>query len=220
MRGKVGRSGLETGNIRITPAYAGKRKSRWYVRTAKIGSPPPMRGKEFLFSANNIPRRITPAYAGKSMRRLWRRCVLQDHPRLCGEKFTDSPLALAGKGSPPPMRGKVSRSSTNSDFIVSGSPPPMRGKVPDPAHHVTDTGITPAYAGKSGADRAADTADQDHPRLCGEKAGGIRGTAAPAGSPPPMRGKVSSVRNTLIRSGITPAYAGKRVLRHAQDDAL
>ena len=51
--------------------------------------------------------RITPAYAGKSF------CVeiearwIQDHPRLCGEKFTHLRAFFHFVGSPPPMRGKV-----------------------------------------------------------------------------------------------------------------
>ncbi len=53
----------------------------------------------------------------------------------------------------------------------------------------TEMGITPAYAGKRGGQRALRFLPQDHPRVCGEKPLGL----APAGWP----------------SGITPAYAGK-----------
>ena len=72
--------------LRITPAYAGKRvalhlhigfrrdhprlcgeKPDWdgLDKTAQ-GSPPPMRGKEFLWIMPTPVFRITPAYAGKS----------------------------------------------------------------------------------------------------------------------------------------------------------
>ena len=106
MRGKVGGDGLETGNVRITPAYAGKSEfppaftkvSRDHPRlcgekpsmnkfpSTEIGSPPPMRGKELPAYATSNYYRITPAYAGKSAHRnlFFRFC--QDHPRLCGEK--------------------------------------------------------------------------------------------------------------------------------------
>ena len=70
----------------ITPAYAGKsiRLSSYglkdwdhprlcgekdvneSIRTAKAGSPPPMRGKAQSDIANNSTKGITPAYAGKS----------------------------------------------------------------------------------------------------------------------------------------------------------
>ena len=85
-----------------------------------------MRGKVSFTLAADIRRRITPAYAGKSRLRPKVERDHGDHPRLCGEKFTDSPLALAGQGSPPPMRGKVTVQ-----------------------RHAVDHGrITPAYAGK------------------------------------------------------------------------
>ena len=71
---------------RITPAYAGtsqnlasSRKYAWdHPRlcgeklalagkfTGKVGSPPPMRGKDITVNMIHIRLRITPAYAGKS----------------------------------------------------------------------------------------------------------------------------------------------------------
>ena len=86
----------------------------------------------------------------------------------------------------------------------------MRGKDHRTAAGEAGLGITPAYAGKSGADRAADTADQDHPRLCGEKKNVPEDVRSGTGSPPPMRGKVASVLQHVKFIGITPAYAGKR----------
>ena len=55
--------------------------------------------------------------------------------------------------------------------------------------------------------------EQDHPRLCGEKANDTATKAAGTGSPPPMRGKDRVKQYTADRVGITPAYAGKRVPR-------
>ena len=86
-----------------------------------------MRGKVTAGSplVNDIG--ITPAYAGK------RRCgqhsglSLQDHPRLCGEKFTTAWFS----------------------YVTSGSPPPMRGKATNPTGALNTDRITPAYAGKS-----------------------------------------------------------------------
>ena len=86
MRGKVFFFDPEHLRIGITPAYAGKRvalhlhigfrrdhprlcgeKPDWdgLDKTAQ-GSPPPMRGKEFLWIMPTPVFRITPAYAGKS----------------------------------------------------------------------------------------------------------------------------------------------------------
>ena len=54
-------------------------------------------------------------------------------------------------------------------------------------------------------------AAEDHPRVCGEKVCGIWLKCASLGSPPRMRGKGAGKDNGSKRSGITPAYAGKRV---------
>ena len=86
-----------------------------------------MRGKGryvFLLAA---PMRITPAYAGKSQAGSLSHKRIEDHPRLCGEKRYHMQKYNAGKGSPPPMRGK----EYYTEFIL------MKNR------------ITPAYAGKS-----------------------------------------------------------------------
>ena len=114
---------------------------------------------------------------------------MQDHPRLCGEKLT----VCTKSGSSP------------------GSPPPMRGKGFGGWLKQARQGITPAYAGKSCVLYEDAKTCEDHPRLCGEKSVWHDDTHSVPGSPPPMRGKV--LRGSMIRrmSGITPAYAGKRI---------
>ncbi len=90
---------------------------------------------------------ITPAYAGKRGGQRALRFLPQDHPRVCGEK----------------------QSSNSHQFICNGSPPRMRGKVRYEVREHVQAGITPAYAGKSGATTSAQTTPPDHPRVCGEK---------------------------------------------------
>ena len=51
--------------------------------------------------------RITPACAGKSVRALPARREKEDHPRVCGEKFTAYAKRSTRQGSPPRVRGKV-----------------------------------------------------------------------------------------------------------------
>ena len=109
MRGKGFCTGVVQSWCRITPAYAGK---RFYLRVTKYRwkDHPRLCGeKQVAIDNKTFAIRITPAYAGKS--------------------FTDPPLALAGQGSPPPMRGKV-------DFAYG---------------RIEGGRITPAYAGKSDA---------------------------------------------------------------------
>ena len=146
MRGKVLTPSRGEFPPRITPAYAGKRKTtgkvkfktedhprlcgekriECYTEPTTWGSPPPMRGKAPLVLSVIIIHRITPAYAGKRYMVDLGDSRFQDHPRLCGEKTPTKHFIRLTIGSPPPMRGKVSIQSVRS----------------------TDHGITPAYAGK------------------------------------------------------------------------
>ena len=127
MRGKGQDFRFAFNTSRITPAYAGKSFAKqkkscngWdhprlcgekrltpADRSAKQGSPPPMRGKavDLMIGLRSVG--ITPAYAGKSLRSCHEGGKSPDHPRLCGEKSTPSATAAARRGSPPPMRGKV-----------------------------------------------------------------------------------------------------------------
>ena len=167
MRGKVKEWDTENQVLGITPAYAGKRhRSAVRVRpwwdhprlcgeksTAlvagilSVGSPPPMRGKEFASYVNIFASGITPAYAGKRPFSTALTAFSRDHPRLCGEKYPPLELLCSGQGSPPPMRGKVTNITVARCY----------------------TRITPAYAGKRKAFRSRFSFSWDHPRLCGEK---------------------------------------------------
>ena len=150
-----------------------------------------MRGKVIQFQRFQKCSGITPAYAGKSKSSYSNLKRSRDHPRLCGEK---GDLKLSNgciNGSPPPMRGKVIISTSNS----------FRHR------------ITPAYAGKSFFADFRSNLSWDHPRLCGEKFASYGTSIAPTGSPPPMRGKVFFQPLAKSLGGITPAYAGKSQIR-------
>ena len=171
MRGKAPAGCCPACTGRITPAYAGKRRTggavqrdRWDhprlcgekanlfgVTTDYLGSPPPMRGKGSIESIIERRIRITPAYAGKSCSNRRTGGGIWDHPRLCGEKAKETKEFSGELGSPPPMRGKVLRCEW------------------------------------------ACPRKRDHPRLCGEKRGTGRLKLNHEGSPPPMRGKATVI---------------------------
>ena len=88
-----------------------------------------MRGKAVCPCFFQLGEGITPAYAGKSRQGSALPAGNRDHPRLCGEKAVVYRFMYFRIGSPPPMRGKVNRTS----------------EKPVPAR------ITPAYAGKRGS---------------------------------------------------------------------
>ena len=187
-----------------------------------------MRGKAFHTKNSLLLIRITPAYAGKSTWIYSTQPNPQDHPRLCGEKASISNLNFPLKGSPPPMRGKVYRrisadpihqdhprlcgekaNPPAATIFRTGSPPPMRGKGYSSDRQTEQSRITPAYAGKSIQDTVRHGSNEDHPRLCGEKAFPEVQLTQISGSPPPMRGKAFTTIIPISDFGITPAYAGK-----------
>ena len=86
-----------------------------------------MRGKVQCVVVGDPYVRITPAYAGKRPFAVNKTPAGGDHPRLCGEKFSESLQTL----------------------VMIGSPPPMRGKACDKRKFRRGIRITPAYAGKS-----------------------------------------------------------------------
>ena len=127
-----------------------------------------MRGKDQAVKKSTERTRITPAYAGKRNRRERKLAMLEDHPRLCGEKSFSLPSTSGQIGSPPPMRGKGNENEKlqyvkqdhprlcgekcpriNTGIPMLGSPPPMRGKVRMHEGKLAMDRITPAYAGKS-----------------------------------------------------------------------
>ena len=171
----------------VSPAYAGKSRTRrcWTKTTA--GSPPRMRGKGFGVVRRNGRPRITPAYAGKRQRPRRFPQGDRDHPRVCGEKSIRILRMWERTGSPPRMRGKE-RPAVDINIVVR---------------------ITPAYAGKSFFFSCSRRPCWDHPRVCGEKLTAARTTVENIGSPPRMRGKALSTPKKNTVSRITPAYAGK-----------
>ena len=154
--------------------------------------------------------------------------MCRDHPRVGGEKGSLLVSMYHPGGSPPRGRGKVPRwgytlyrhrdhprvggeklEKLVKGALLIGSPPRRRGK------EVADEGIggiiriTPAWAGKSQGHRADRGAEQDHPRMGGEKTMYFEDKYFCRGSPPRRRGKEGAqlAEKTGIR--ITPAWAGK-----------
>ena len=134
--------------------------------------------------------RITPAYAGKRWQTQRACSHAWDHPRVCGEKY-------------PVM---------DDAFIDMGSPPRVRGKAHSLPCIAPLAGITPACAGKRHCPRSRPGRIRDSPRACGEKGCCRFSSLNHSGSPPRMRGKAADHPSAGISVGITPAYAGKRVL--------
>ena len=211
MRGKVFERPGGFVEIRITPAYAGKRsksmtlrslrgdhprvcgekRSRRHHLVAEQGSPPRMRGKVLFRSFIVQPFGITPAYAGKRSAASRPAAAARDHPRVCGEK----------------------QALLCTWMFLQGSPPHVRGKAQDLTDRQPVCWITPACAGKRRCKAAFCAWFWDHPRMCGEKASHSATLFGVGGSPPHVRGKVGRTLYLVAGERITPAYAGKSFLQ-------
>ena len=111
----------------------------------------------------------------------------QDHPRVCGEKYSFAHFFSPSLGSPPRVRGKAL-------FLRSQFPKPR---------------ITPACAGKRFLPPVRLPARRDHPRVCGEKLSCSSICSFRVGSPPRVRGKANQFLVSYHPKRITPACAGK-----------
>ena len=89
----------------------------------------------------------------------------------------------------------------------------MRGKERQRLCTYIVARITPAYAGKRQAGKAAGLASRDHPCVCGEKFETVPCLVLDDGSPLRMRGKETCYSLVQSTMRITPAYAGKRYTR-------
>ena len=209
-RGKVSSVSMCTRSPGITPAWAGKRsccasRSRSLKDHPRVGgekltslpkiqpalgSPPRGRGKGPTGQRPLLETRITPAWAGKRQHRAPKRVKRKDHPRVGGEKC--------------PLVSWL--------YLVGGSPPRGRGKVYPSLLRKSFPGITPAWAGKRCYAGLIFTVSRDHPRVGGEKRCCCTGTVYRWGSPPRGRGKEQQTYVAESVQGITPAWAGKRII--------
>ena len=169
----------------------GEKSWHCLAHSARLGSPPHVRGKVPAWLSKRYARRITPACAGKRASAPNTRPLSRDHPRMCGEKCCVSNVFIPEKGSPPHVRGK--------EYLGGGR------------YHVNR--ITPACAGKSLGFLCCLARFWDHPRMCGEKHLFIIPWYLCLGSPPHVRGKAVLCGFPPRDVGITPACAGKRLKR-------
>ena len=98
--------------------------------------------------------------------------------------------------------------------VGAGSPPRGRGKEIHFRETVSCHGITPAWAGKSKYTLGTVESAWDHPRVGGEKVTTGMTLIGNGGSPPRGRGKGGISGDCFFLPRITPAWAGKRLIKH------
>ena len=169
------------------PRVCGENQPLAYKLADAQGSPPRVRGKRNYQTLIDSESGITPACAGKTSPTASLSKTTRDHPRVCGENSQQNSSRLCWPGSPPRVRGKHDRWRWISRFC----------------------GITPACAGKTLLFPLPSVPCRDHPRVCGENPAERLPQRSAAGSPPRVRGKLTAFSLAPVRTGITPACAGK-----------
>ena len=168
MRGKVQYGRTARRPVRITPAYAGKRKilggenggnqdhprlcgektENRQTPAAQTGSPPPMRGKAATRQQRKVKKiGSPPPMRGKGKYKSLGTMGYGITPAYAGKRIKYRSLSYCTRDHPRLCGEK--RMYTLLDLLPWGSPPPMRGKDHAGKHVALDIGITPAYAGKS-----------------------------------------------------------------------
>ena len=89
-----------------------------------------------------------------------------------------------------------------------GSSPHVRGALLNQSGRDIHVGIIPACAGSTCGHGLRDSAQRDHPRMCGEHSYVCQILAVSLGSSPHVRGALSELVHCLRGFGIIPACAG------------
>ena len=133
-------------HIRDHPRVCGE---HWYrnVHVATFpGSSPRVRGTPRVVLCRRRGAGIIPACAGNTSSCRPLRASRRDHPRVCGEHSTLSPLWAAKSGSSPRVRGTLLAVTVFAVVL----------------------GIIPACAGNTPVPVDSSCNRRDHPRVCGE----------------------------------------------------
>ena len=174
---------------------------------------PRMRGEERgNRPSDEDPEGITPACAGKSSPAPRRPRPLGNHPRMRGEEWAGWIVGVFVFGITSACAGKRVLQK-GAVAMIAESPPHARGRAPDFAWRISELGITPACAGKRCTRSRIPPAAWNHPRVRGEENVRVQTEILRAESPPRARGRVAGAEWAAHVRGITPACAGKRVMK-------
>ena len=154
------------------------------------GSSPRVRGTLALHDLALALSGIIPACAGDTGRPARRCTPWRDHPRVCGEHY-------ATNGVP---------------YCAMGSSPRMRGTPVGLVDEVMPAGIIPACAGSTTRRPRQVRAPWDHPRVCGEHWSTCSAVCALAGSPPRVRGTLSTSAPRLTLRWDHPRVCGEHLI--------
>ena len=98
------------------PRMCGEKRNTLMFLSSGMGSPPHVRGKDHLMDDIGHVGGITPACAGKRPPRVHLVPRPWDHPRMCGEKQSQSQTTAQKQGITPACAGKRGRNKSGQPF--------------------------------------------------------------------------------------------------------
>ena len=172
--------------LRDHPRMCGEHRVGVHFAFESAGSSPHVQGTQLADGRAFLDDGIIPACAGNTHASRISVPSSWDHPRMCGEHWSETNLAVQSGGSSPHVRG------TRNGM-------PMRLQA---------VGIIPACAGNTWPPTASRDCRRDHPRMCGEHVVGPMLVTPCRGSSPHVRGTPSGMIQMAWPCGIIPACAG------------
>ena len=184
--GNAAPSGPGTGRAPVHPRVCGERS--WAARSImpSPGSSPRVRGTPSPSPAACPSGRFIPACAGNALAPGGRHPHGTVHPRVCGERTGGG----GGWG------------------VASGSSPRVRGTLHNLWCQPRYVRFIPACAGNAWGPSPGSYIAPVHPRVCGERVGGLADLLLSIGSSPRVRGTRSTRRAAAWPGWFIPACAG------------
>ena len=191
-----------------------------------------MRGTRSPVEPLPARRRFIPAYAGNASRPPASPPETPVHPRVCGERDIETQDHKDVSGSSPRMRGTLSAGAISrpppavhprvcgerpppppATTGSNGSSPRMRG-TPVPAERVDDVlRFIPAYAGNARRCRVRVRRLAVHPRVCGERGGGVGRPLLERRFIPAYAGNAAVTVVDTVDEPVHPRVCGERAKR-------
>ena len=171
----------------VHPRACGDSDSSIAACLCPAGSPPRVRGQHHILRVNLSNSRFTPARAGTALYDFKGSGNQTVHPRACGDSGFSGSLGNCSYGSPPRVRGQHCRAR-----LLPAGPR-----------------FTPARAGTAALYCCRSFPPAVHPRACGDSGLHVIQGVIGGGSPPRVRGQLTSSNENRQVVGSPPRVRGQ-----------
>ena len=137
----------------------------------------------------------------------------QKHPRVCGEEFRGTTAPKTSRETPPRVWGRICGNSFECNKYRN-TPACVWGRKDLNTEAVNNRGNTPACVGKNFYLERCTSAEEKHPRVCGEELPVAFQAHSLLETPPRVWGRMEPVLESMGYHRNTPACVGKNRLSY------